>query len=60
MFWSPSYVGEEKSNLHEAFDSAWDAAKRKGNTRKTLKVKKILVHGNNPITGYSVVLSPGP
>jgi hypothetical protein len=55
-----SYVGKEERDLHAAFNSAWDVAKAKGNTRKTLKVKKILVHGTNPITGYSVILAPGP
>jgi hypothetical protein len=55
-----SYRGKQERDLNEAFRSAWDVAKAQGNKRTTLKVKKILVHGNNPITGYSVVLTPGP
>jgi hypothetical protein len=60
MGWFRSYVGKQEPDVHRAFESAWDVAKAKGNTRTTLKVKKILVHGHNPITGYTVVLGPGP
>jgi hypothetical protein len=54
------YEGKIEKKLDKAFKSAWDVAKERGNTRTTLQAERILVHGHNPITGYSIVLSPWP
>lgn len=44
--------------LHEAIQDAWSQAPKSGQT--TYEVTKIFVEGNNPLTGYVVVLSaPG-
>ncbi len=56
----PEFHGKEETKLEDAFKSAWQVATKEGNKHKTLQVEKILVHGTNPITGYSVVLKPGP
>ena len=44
--------------LEEAFNNAWEEGKQQFHGAKTLEVLRILVHGENPISGYSVILSP--
>jgi hypothetical protein len=43
-------------DLHTAIEDAW--SKRSQNDPKTLRVAEISVTGDNPISGYRVVLKP--
>lgn len=43
-------------DLHTAIEDAW--SKRSQNDPKTLRVAEIRVAGDNPISGYRVVLRP--
>lgn len=46
--------GERKPDLHAAYESAW--GKRQHGDPEEYIVDEIHVYGNNPITGYSVIL----
>jgi hypothetical protein len=46
----------EGRDLHAAIEDAW--SKRSQNDPKTLRVADITVTGDNPISGYRVVLRP--
>jgi len=46
--------GKKKDDFHKACEDAWE--QRKGGDPQEYVVDEIRVYGNNPITGYSVVL----
>jgi hypothetical protein len=46
--------------LGEAFEHAWEEAKKAFPDARTFAVLRIVVFGDNPISGYGVVLAPGP
>jgi hypothetical protein len=46
------------ATLDEALENAWKRAKEELPHARTLEVLRILVHGENPISGYSVILAP--
>jgi|GraSoiStandDraft_16_1057320.scaffolds.fasta_scaffold3414088_2 hypothetical protein len=52
---SGEFHGEGR-DLHTAIEDAW--GKRSQNDPKTLRVAEISVTGDNPISGYRVVLRP--
>jgi hypothetical protein len=44
--------------LGDAIEDAYEKGKRAGH--KVLRVRDIYVYGDNPISGYRVVVTPGP
>jgi len=50
------YTGEGEK-LHEALDRAWKKA-TKSSEHRVFRVQEIFVTGENPISGYGVVISP--
>jgi hypothetical protein len=50
-----SYPGDGRT-LNDAFNNAWDKGKRDGH--RAFRVQTILVWGENPISGYRVILGP--
>ena len=45
-------------DLHTAIANAWENGKRSGDT--IFRVQEIYVWGENPISGYRVIITPGP
>jgi hypothetical protein len=43
-------------DIHAAFDDAWERGKASGH--KVFRVQEIFVWGENPISGYRVVITP--
>jgi len=46
------------ATLDEALEKAWERAKKEFRGVRTLDVLRIQVHGENPISGYGVILAP--
>jgi hypothetical protein len=45
-------------DLHTAIANAWENGKRSGD--RIFRVQEIYVWGENPISGYRVIVTPGP
>jgi hypothetical protein len=45
-------------DLAEAFANAWENGKSSGH--RVFRVQDIFVWGENPISGYRVIITPGP
>ena len=52
-----SFSGDGK-DLQEAFDAAWEHGKSSGH--RVFRVQEIFVRGENPISGYRVIITPSP
>jgi hypothetical protein len=48
----------EGSDVEAAIRNAW--GKRKSTDAKVYRVQEIFVWGENPISGYRVIITPGP
>jgi hypothetical protein len=49
------YHGDGKT-LNAAFDDAWERGKSSGH--RVFRVQQIIVWGENPISGYRVIITP--
>lgn len=49
--------GDWKKELKDAMDDAWSKSKKNASGETILKVE-IQVKGNNPLSGYRVILTP--
>ncbi len=52
-----SFSGDGK-DLPAAFDAAWEHGKSSGH--RVFRVQEIFVWGENPISGYRVIITPTP
>jgi hypothetical protein len=56
-----SFAVEGKGKtIEEAVQNAWERAHKREGDETMLEVLRISVHGRNPISGYVVILAPGP